>query len=340
MNNNELEIVKDYKYLGIFFCKSGSFLSTRKYLKEQATKAMFGLLKKCRRNNLSIECQIDLFKKLAEPVILYGSEIWGFENLDVLESIQLRFFKIILHLKQSTPNFIVYGELGIFPISIQIKIRMINFWCRLVRGNETKFSSLLYKLLHVYYTDYGYESKWLKFIKNILDDCGMSNVWQNQTVFSSLWISKCIEQKLKDQFIQFWYSEMFKSPKALCYRLFKTYFYFEIYISELSPYYMYILCKFRCGSHRLPVETGRWRNLPRSERVCSLCDSMDIGDEYHYIMTCSYFINERINLLPPFCHENVNIYKFEQLFASNNVIVLEKLCKFIKNVQEKVVPPG
>ena len=120
----------------------------------------------------------------------------------------------------------------------------------------------------------------------------------------------------------------------------KLVFCFEKYISELSPYYMYILCKFRCGSHRLPVETGRWRNLPRSERVCSLCDSMDIGDEYHYIMTCSYFINERINLLPPFCHENVNIYKFEQLFASNNVIVLEKLCKFIKNVQEKVVPPG
>ena len=252
----------------------------------------------------------------------------------------MRFCKIILHLKQSTPNYIVYGELGIFPISLQIKIHMIKFWCRLVRGNETKFSTLLYELLHVYYTDYGYESKWLKFIKNILDDCGMSNVWQNQTVFSSLWISKCIEQKLKDQFIQFWYSEMFKSPQALCYRLFKTHFCFEKYISELSPYYMYILCKFRCGSHRLPIETGRWRNLPRSERVCSLCDSMDIGDEYHYIMTCSYFINERINLLPPFCHENVNIYKFEQLFASNNVIVLEKLCKFIKNVQEKVVPPG
>ena len=92
------------KYLGVFFDRSGSFLTTRKYLCEQGIKAMYAILKKARRNKLSIQCQLDLFDKAVLPVILYGSEIWGFENLDLLEYLHLRFCKTILCLKDSTPN--------------------------------------------------------------------------------------------------------------------------------------------------------------------------------------------------------------------------------------------
>jgi hypothetical protein len=44
IDNNDIGIVKDYIYLGIFFARSGSFLTTRKYLQEKATKAIYGLL--------------------------------------------------------------------------------------------------------------------------------------------------------------------------------------------------------------------------------------------------------------------------------------------------------
>ena len=44
------------------------------------------------------------------------------------------------------------------------------------------------------------------------------------------------------------------------------------------------------------------------------------------------------------CHiivkENANILKFNQLFSSHNIVVLEKLCKFIKVITVKVSPPG
>ena len=48
LRNKELEIVKNYKYLGIFFARSGSFVTTRSYLCEQAIMAMYmyGSLKK------------------------------------------------------------------------------------------------------------------------------------------------------------------------------------------------------------------------------------------------------------------------------------------------------
>ena len=53
---------------------------------------------------------------MVKPILLYGSEVWGFGNLDVLERSVLKILKLILHMKSSTPNFILYGETGVCPI--------------------------------------------------------------------------------------------------------------------------------------------------------------------------------------------------------------------------------
>jgi hypothetical protein len=51
------------------------------------------------QHNLSISYQFDLFDKLVKPILLYGCEIWGFGNNDILEKVHLKFCKIILYLK-------------------------------------------------------------------------------------------------------------------------------------------------------------------------------------------------------------------------------------------------
>ena len=45
------------------------------------------------------------------------------------------------------------------------------------------------------------------------------------------------------------------------------------------------MIKFRLGSHRLPIETGRWSRIPRNERVCTNCGVL--GDEDHALYHCS-----------------------------------------------------
>ena len=61
----EVEIVSEYKYLGIYLYRSGSFLNCKKHIAEQASIAMFDLLRKIRVLNLPIEMQIDLFTFIA-----------------------------------------------------------------------------------------------------------------------------------------------------------------------------------------------------------------------------------------------------------------------------------
>jgi hypothetical protein len=104
---------------------------------------MYEGLKRGRTHNLSVEYQLELFYKMVKPMLLYGLEIWGFsKNIDCLEKIQLSFCKLLLRLKSSTPNYMIYGELGRFPIEIYVKIKMVSFWAILLLGKETKLSYL------------------------------------------------------------------------------------------------------------------------------------------------------------------------------------------------------
>ena len=73
---------------------------------------------------------------MVTPILLYGCEIWGFENLDSIEKIHLKFCKIILNLKTSTPNFMIYGELCRHPLSVIVKMRMMKYWVKLLNGKN------------------------------------------------------------------------------------------------------------------------------------------------------------------------------------------------------------
>ena len=78
-----LEIVTCYrpKYLGLLFCNNGNLYRSKVQLKDQAEKAMFSLLNKSNELGLPVDVQLELFDKTVLPVMLYGCEIWGYENI-------------------------------------------------------------------------------------------------------------------------------------------------------------------------------------------------------------------------------------------------------------------
>ena len=65
------------------------------------------------------------------PILTYGCEVWGFDNLNIIEKLHLKYLKYILGVKMSTPTCMVLGETGRFPVNITIKTRMISFWSKL-----------------------------------------------------------------------------------------------------------------------------------------------------------------------------------------------------------------
>ena len=49
-----------------------------------------------------------------------------------------------------------------------------------------------------------------------------------------------------------------------------------------------VIAKLRLSSHKLFVETGRHRRLPRQDRKCILCNIHDVEDECHFILICQF----------------------------------------------------
>ena len=277
---------------------------------------------------------------MVKPILLYGCEIWGFGNNDVLEKVHLKFCKMILNLKTSTPNYMIYGELGRYPVEIDIKIRIISFWAKIICGKQSKISCIMYSLSHHLYSQQNFDIKWIKCLEKILNETVFSNIWQTQTFKSIEWLKQSIKQTLLDQFLQDWNSSVHNSPKAFNYRIFKTDFKFEEYFNILDEQNSLLLCKFRTTNHKLPIEKGRWSNIPRENRYCELCQKKQIGDEYHYIFECTNLSEKRTSLLPKHLIERPNIIKFKNLMTSERKPILQKLCKFIRYINMIVCPPG
>ena len=72
----------------------------------KGTKAMYEVLKLGRIHSLSINCQLDLFDKMVKPTLLYGCEIWGLGNIEIIERFHIQFCKLLLLLKNMVFCFV------------------------------------------------------------------------------------------------------------------------------------------------------------------------------------------------------------------------------------------
>ena len=127
---------------------------------------------------------------MVKPTLLYGCEIWGLGNIEIIERVHIKFCKLLLQLKNSTPTYMIYGELGRYPIVLDVKIRILSFWSKLLLGKESKLSLIIYRLCFEMYTVKDANLPWLKNVHNIINECGLAYIWNTQTsIYSNGFIS-------------------------------------------------------------------------------------------------------------------------------------------------------
>ena len=76
-----------------------------------AQKAMHALLARSCKLHLPIDAQVEMFDHLIMP-ILYGSEIWGPYKIEIINRLQLKYYKYLLNIHHKTTTCMVLGELG------------------------------------------------------------------------------------------------------------------------------------------------------------------------------------------------------------------------------------
>ena len=183
--------------MGIWIGRSGSLAAAKKHSTKQGNKSVFALIKKVRNLSLPIDIQIDLFKKTVKPVLLYGCEIWGFGNIDMIERIQLKYFKYIFNVKN---YLIVYGiwRTSTLPLSVGIQTCLICFWSKLIVNHDNnKLLSVIYNIVYELNSAKVIKSKWVYNIKELLCSLGCSVIWYNQRFLNTKWLVNASKQNLK-----------------------------------------------------------------------------------------------------------------------------------------------
>ena len=199
-----------------------------------------------------------------------------------------------------------------------------------------KFSSVVYRYMYKLHASSGIYFSFLEKVRNTLNDLGFSGFWFEQWTnlppLSSF--KKKIKERMMDQFVQTWTGELQNNELFYNYRIFKKQFQLEPYLLVLPQRLIPPLVRFRTLNHRFPIQTGRAQGIDRQYRICRKCNK-GLGDEFHYLLECEHFSENRRQFIKPYFFRYPNTFKMDILLNSNSKTKLLKLCRFLKFVLQR-----
>ena len=169
---------------------------------------------------------------------------------------------------------------------------------------------------------------WAYQIKQILDQCGLSYLWDNDLINDSYY--KTIKTRIMDNFYQTWHSEINQSSRLKSYVIFKTNFSREYYLTiPIQNKFKIAYTRFRTSTHELMIEKGRHLNIPHDNRICNNYNMNAIESEYHFLLVCPKYTTLRRKFLKPWFCNWPNLTKFKLLINNPSKKWITNLSKFI-----------
>ena len=242
-----------------------------------------------------IKHSIRLFHKLIRPIVLYGSEISSsFSNHQLkklskdpsflsslsignqIETVQLKFLKLILGFRRNCATLAVLRVADEFPIALNGLVRMIEFWHRI---NNIDNGCLTIKALNVNESSQSDIELVIHYIKLSMKTMSFDNIFSSPTYYSSVYVERMFKTEIRESFIQYWNSELniadvnsIRNSKRRTYKMFRSTFVMEDYLINLHDFKSRkIVAKFRCSDHTLMIEAGRHKKIDLEERMYKMC---------------------------------------------------------------------
>ena len=345
LNRTELEVTFDFTYLGICFDYKNGFKKAIAKQTQHATKALHALMTKVSCLELPLDIQFDLFEHTIIPILLYGSEVWGFENAKMTEVFQRKFLKRRMHLRKSTPNAIVYGESGMMPTHCSTDQRLLNFWLKLHAQPDSeqsffpdKLSCSLYQLSRRLWDRGARENKWLNNVKQKLDHLGLGWVWESpaeNTMINPKWFKEALKLRISDVFVQGWRSELVENKQCKLYAKLKDAPKLEKPLCQLNMSTTIPILRFCCGNLAFP-SNYYLRKDPQRTQACDLCGFV-LGDELHYLLSCPDLTNLRVQYIHQRYIDKPSAGSLACLIHSRDEKELHRLAKFIHHINKMLV---
>ena len=276
-----------------------------------------------------------LFETLVQPILLYGSDIWGSytQCTKDIDTVFMWFIRGVLRIKPTTCNIITIGEAGMIPPSVKCHENVVlNF----IRLNCMSKGSVVKSIFDE-----------LQSFHNVGIKCWYSGVLELGKTYGidplSYDYSESTKRNIKtifrNHFIRNWKLDIqnhYKYPILRIYNRIKHDFGYEQYMSLISnKKYRIAMTRFRASSHSLEVERGRYTIpvTPIINRLCHRCGVIE--DELHFLLNCRLYDADRHTLFDKILgiHPNFTSLadpnKFVFLLSNKEARILTWVGKFI-----------
>ena len=335
-NNEVVEVVEEFKYLGVYFHARNKETCCIQHRLAQAKRLVAAWMRRCQMWCFKPDVVVRQFNTCVLPALEYGIGVWGCGNYKSTAWKEVETFwryiaRCILGISVRAPNGGVYGDLGWTPFWVRAAHQATTMWTRIT---EMSSSTIVRKAMYVQREMLlNGDDCWLKKFKDTLlctRTCGvdMWTTWLNDNDFrvtcsrneeyidgiyrAVRWETDCLNA-IHEVARNEWYMDVTRIEakrgegrnKLRTYALFKSEWGFEPYLVSVNSYERRVLLsKFRLGICPLRIETGRYevitrnsKGRPEAERLCLQCMLGKVEDEFHFLLQCPVYANRRASFL-------------------------------------------
>ena len=338
VDNKPIETVDSYCYLGLKLHMSGSMTPAVDNLRLKGLRAMFALRSYVDKEVITARSLLNLFDLLIKPILTYGSPIWTPHQLSTktliktlldsnvsdysklhkdisanpAESVHLKHLKWILGVHKRASNIGCWGDLGRLTIinsSITLTMSYVN------RLEELDDVNSFVKM--AYEVQKSMNLEWYSNVTKLqqaLNSSSTSNSTDGQAQHAAC------KTPLKSIFTLLWNQQVMAQGKLRLYSQLKQTFGLNLdpYLTNVSSYeHRATIAKLRISAHQLGIETGRYRNIPRGDRICTLCDTGAIDDEDHLLFHCPSLDEEHTKIGCIIGYNDIDAKSYFNVFSAS-----------------------
>ena len=284
LDQERIETVNSYKYLGYTITtKLSTDISLAEYAGRAKSKIINIFKTLYRLGHIDTNIFFKLFDAQVKPMLLYAAEIWGINKYETIEKVHTFACKKLLGVSTRTPNTVIYGEVGRYPLYIDSATLVLKYWFKITQLQEDRLPKLAYNRGK---REVNNKKGWVQTLKNNLETNGFGNVWLNEGTGNMKRFIKIYKQRLIDQFKQNWHDKVMNSERYNIYKTIKEEHKKEDYLNYIPiAKYRKTLTRLRIGI--IELNYNKRFNEPNADTSCPFCT--EVETEKHFLLDCTTY---------------------------------------------------
>ncbi|KAL1447226.1 hypothetical protein WDU94_000608 [Cyamophila willieti] len=329
-----LENVNKFTYLGVTFSSSGTYSVAAENMLSKTRAAIATVKHMFIQTKVdSWDARIKLYEAIIRSTLMYGCEVWGVAQLDVMEKAQNEFFKNLLYLAKCTPGYMIRQETGVSPIKLHAIDQILNWIVKLENMACYRYPAMCYKrLLDLHKRGVlCKKGNWVSQVSKRIEDVGIDTerLWDRNEENNNKKMED-IKEFMKLTFLQ--------EDKERCTRSSYSNVYSEIKSNETVE--KYLTCRVHIENTRLVAQArmgGRFiyfyvqkkAHYWKEEEMCRRSCEMEVQENMeHFLVQCPKYENlrkEHLSHIP----RPITLVK---LLCIEDIKQMYKLTNYIKQV--------